>query len=71
MRGASAADQRRVQNGGGAVYMEDGTVTFQGNSTIVRAAAVHALLLIHTHAHASTCPCAHRHRRAHIDMHTH
>jgi hypothetical protein len=43
-RGGPAPDRRRVQGYGGAVYIQDGAVTFRGSSTIARTRAVRLAL---------------------------
>ena len=50
--GGPAPDRRRVQNGGGAVYMGDGAVTFRGSSTITRTRAVRPARRTPSRAHA-------------------
>jgi hypothetical protein len=63
--GGPAPDRRRVQGGGGAIYMVDGAVTFRGNSTILRTPAVRpALPRAHTQTRtwSTSVRCWHWHR---------
>ena len=52
--GGPALDRCRVQDDGGAVYMDDGAVTFRGSSTITRTQAVRPARRTQSRTHART-----------------
>ncbi len=65
-RGRPVAHGCRVQssNGGGALYMSDGTVTFKGNSSISRTSAVRFAQRTRALRPTPARACTRRHRKA-------